>query len=74
MTQKDICAFYKTLTRGEKGRFTAFVSLQLGGSPHTWQYKFLRWERGLAKSPMPPVIGRELCSIIESGSWKLPTE
>ena len=30
MTQKDIALYYEQLTRGEKGRFTAFISLRLG--------------------------------------------
>ena len=39
MTQKDIALYYEQLTRGEKGRFTAFISLRLGGSPHSWQHR-----------------------------------
>ena len=41
MTQKDIALYYEQLTRGEKGRFTAFISLRLGGSPHSWQHRLL---------------------------------
>ena len=37
MTLKEIANYYKMLTNGEKGRFTAFVSGHVGGSPHTWQ-------------------------------------
>ena len=29
MTQKDVAKYYGDLSRGEKGRFTAFVSLRL---------------------------------------------
>ena len=38
MTQKDVAKYYGDLSRGEKGRFTAFVSLRLGGSPHSWHH------------------------------------
>lgn len=41
MTQKDVAAYYSNLSRGDKGRFTAFVSLRLGGSPHSWQHRLL---------------------------------
>lgn len=39
MTENEIANYYKALSNGEKGRFTAFLSLKLGGSPHTWQQK-----------------------------------
>lgn len=41
MTQKEIADYYSRLLNGEKGRFTAFLSMTLGGSPHTWQQKIL---------------------------------
>lgn len=34
MTQKEIADYYSKLSNGEKGRFTAFLSMNLGGSPH----------------------------------------
>ena len=74
MKQKEIAAYYEQLTRGEKGRFTAFVSLRLGGSPHSWQHRLLCVARDKAKRPMSPVIVRELCSIISNGSWKMNEE
>lgn len=43
MTTKEIAFYYKSLPNGEKGRFTAHISLELGGSPHSWQQKFLKW-------------------------------
>jgi hypothetical protein len=70
MTQKDIAAYYEQLTRGEKGRFTAFISLRLGGSPHSWQHRLLCVARNTAIRPLSPVIIRELCSIIRSNCWK----
>lgn len=70
MTQKDIALYYEQLTRGEKGRFTAFISLRLGGSPHSWQHRLLCVARNTAIRPMSPVIIRELCSIIESNCWR----
>lgn len=42
MTQKEIADYYSRLSNGEKGRFTAFLSMTLGGSPHTWQQKNIR--------------------------------
>ena len=52
MTQKDIAAYYEQLTRGEKGRFTAFISLRLGGSPHSWQHRLLCVARNTAIRPL----------------------
>ena len=70
MTQKDIAAFYGNLSRGDKGRFTAFVSLRLGGSPHSWQHRLLCVSKDKSIRPISPVIVRELCSIVSNGSWK----
>ena len=71
MNQKDISLFYKTLTNGEKGMFTAYVSYRLGGSPHTWQQKFLSWSKGIYGRPISPVIKSELLAIIEKSSWRV---
>ena len=71
MTQKDIASYYEGLTRGEKGRFTAFISLRLGGSPHSWQYRLLCLARDTAIRPLSPVIVKELDSIIKNGSWRM---
>ena len=71
MTQKDVAKYYGDLSRGEKGRFTAFVSLRLGGSPHSWQHRLLCVARDTSIRPMSPVIVRELCTIIKCGSWRL---
>ena len=70
MTQKDISIFYKTLTNGEKGMFTAYISCKLGGSPHTWQQKFLGWSKGLTTRRLSPLFQAELSSIIEEERWK----
>ena len=32
MTQKDVATYYSNLSRGDKGRFIAFVSLHFGGT------------------------------------------
>ena len=69
MTQKDIAAYYEQLTRGEKGRFTAFISLRLGGSPHSWQHRLLCVARNTAIRPLSPVIIWELGSIIKTNCW-----
>lgn len=74
MTQKDVAIYYSKLSRGDKGRFTAFVSLHLGGSPHSWQHRLLCVARNTSIRPMSPVIVRELCSIISNGSWKMDEE
>lgn len=74
MTQKDVAAYYCNLSRGDKGRFTAFVSLHLGGSPHSWQHRLLYVAQDKSIRPISPVIVRELCSIISHGSWKLDDE
>jgi len=75
MTRKEIATFYGALTYGDKGRFLAFLSLQLGGSPHTWQQKLLRWSRSAASArPIPPVINNALSSIIQTERWKYVEE
>ena len=70
MTQNEIAEYYEQLTRGEKGRFTAFISLHLGCSPHSWQHRLLCVARNTAVRPMSPVIIRELCNIIKSNCWR----
>lgn len=71
MTTKEIATYYQTLPNGDKGRFTAFLSLELGGSPHTWQQKFLRWAKNeMATKGIPPIIQTTLSSIIEGNTWK----
>ena len=70
MTQKEIADYYSRLSNGEKGRFTAFLSMTLGGSPHTWQQKILGWTRNIIGRPMSPVVEKELTSIIEKDNWR----
>ena len=41
MTKQEIANYYSRLSNGETGRFTAFLSVAIGGSPHTWQQKIL---------------------------------
>lgn len=71
MTQKEIAVYYSRLSNGEKGRFTAFLSITLGGSPHTWQQKILGWTRNIMSRPMSPVVERELSSIIKEDKWRV---
>jgi len=52
MTQKDIAAYYEQLTRDEKDRFMAFISLRLGGSPYSWQHRLLC----VARKPFRPLL------------------
>ena len=70
MTKKDVADYYKGLSNGEKGRFTAFLSINLGGSPHTWQQKLLKWSRNIMGRPMIPVVERELSSIVRESRWR----
>jgi hypothetical protein len=70
MEQKDIGAYYNSLENGEKGRFTAFVSLSLGGSPHSWQQKFLLWAKNVVNRPISPVVAKEFGSIISKERWR----
>lgn len=74
MTQKDVATYYSNLSRGDKGRFIAFVSLHFGGSPHSWQHRLLSVAQDKAIRPLSPVIVRELDSIISNGSWKMDEE
>jgi len=71
MTQKDFGKFYADLSSGEKGLFTAFISVRLGDSPHSWQHKLLGWSKGVfQKRPMSPIIKSELTTIIRQELWK----
>lgn len=70
MSQNEIGCYYLGLTNGEKGLFTAYVSVQLGGSPHTWQNKFLAWSRNKVLRPLSPVLRKELSAIVQQASWK----
>lgn len=74
MTQNEIAKYYEQLTCGEKGRFAAFISLRLGGSPHSWQHRLLCVARNTSIRPMSPVIVRELCNIIDSNCWRVGME
>lgn len=58
MTQKEIADYYSRLSNGEKGRFTAFLSMTLGGSPHTWQQKILGWTRNIIGRPCHQLLKR----------------
>lgn len=70
MTPKEIATFYGALTNGEKGRFTAYLSLKLGGSPHTWQQKMLSWAKNAVGRSISPVIEDALSSIISKEEWR----
>lgn len=70
MNQKEIADYYCRLSNGEKGRFAAYLSLTLGGAPHTWQQKILRWRRNMLSRPLSPIVQRALTSIIEQEKWR----
>jgi len=71
MTQKEFGNHYCNLSAGEKGIFTAFLSVRLGGSPHSWQQKLLGWAKGeIQKRPLSPLIKSELSTIINEGLWR----
>ena len=64
MTTKEIAFYYKNLPNGEKGRFTAHISLELGGSPHSWQQHFLRWG---------PAVLRVVSGCKSTANWHIST-
>lgn len=70
MTEKEIATFYQTLPKRDKGLFTAYVSVKLGGSPHSWQARFIKMFRGQVVRPLFPVVVDALSSIIEGDLWK----
>lgn len=70
MTETKVAAYYDKLSNGEKGRFVAFLSMKLGGSPSTWQQKILGWTRNIIGRPMSIPLEKELSAIIKEGSWK----
>ena len=70
MDKTEIAKYYSSLSNGEKGRFTAFLSIHLGGAPHTWQQKILGWTRNIAGKPLSPLVSKEICNIIQKGTWR----
>ena len=73
MTQKEFGEYYSNLSTGSKGIYTAYLSVHLGGSPHSWQQKFLGWAKGKKQErPLSPLISKELSSIINLGTWMKP--
>ena len=64
MDKTEIVKYYLSLSNGEKGRFTAFLSIHLGGAPHTWQQKIQGWARSIAGKPLSPLVHKEICNII----------
>ena len=71
MTQKEVADNYCKLSYSEEGRFTAFLSMNIGGSPHTWQQKILGWTRNIMGRPMSQVVEKELSSIVEKDKWRM---
>ena len=70
MDKAEIANYYSSLPHGEKGRFTAFLSIHLGGAPHTWQQKILGWSLGVIGKPLSPIVSKEINSIIQKGTWR----
>ena len=70
MDKAEIANYYSSLSNGEKGRFTAFLSIHLGGAPHTWQQKILGWSLGVIGKPLSPIVSKEINSIIQKGTWR----
>ena len=70
MDKAEIANYYSSLPHGEKGRFTAFLSIHLGGAPHTWQQKLLGWSLGIIGKPLSPIVSKEINSIIQKGTWR----
>lgn len=70
MTEEEIGLYYQRLNAGEKGRFTAYASLHLGGSPHTWQHKLLRWANGTPHRKCFRSVLTELTMMIGTNCWK----
>lgn len=69
MTYKEVASYYSSLNNGDKGRFLAYLTLNLGGSPHSWQTKILGWTGADPKRRLSPVIMNELAQIIERELW-----
>lgn len=74
MDKQEIAKFYWNLPNGAKGRFVAVCTLEMGGSPSSWQHKFLRWYSGRERRPITPLESQKIGEIIHSGKWKLTTE
>ena len=70
MDKAEIANYYSSLPHGEKGRFTAFLSIHLGGAPHTWQQKILGCSLGVIGKPLSPIVSKEINSIIQKGTWR----
>ena len=74
MDKQEIAKFYWNLPNGAKGRFVAVCTLEMGGSPSSWQHKFLRWYSGRERRPITPLEAEKLQEIIQSERWKYATE
>lgn len=60
--------YYKTLHRGEKSKFLAFLSLSVGGSYRTWMNRISKKEQAIDTLNAPT---REyIFSLIEKDSWR----
>lgn len=70
MTEEEIGAYYQRLNAGEKGRFTAYACLRLGGSPNSWQKKFLVWSKGMPRRQSLRPVLTELTMMIGTNCWK----
>lgn len=70
MTEKEVATYYNSLDKGEKGRFVAYICLKVGGSPHTWQQKIIRWYRGEMKRKESPISLSFISQTIDSGAWR----
>lgn len=66
MSEQLIGEYYQSLNFDEKGRFTAYLSLHLGGSPHSWQQKLLLWSSSTPHRPAIRIILSMITQIIAS--------
>ena len=74
MTKFEISKFYRNLDNGDKGRFTAYVSMELGQTPFTWQKRLLSWIQDKKRRQLSPIIEDRLVHIIQNEEWKLYNE
>lgn len=71
MSEQQIGEYYQSLNFGEKGRFTAYLSLHLGGSPHSWQQKLLLWSSSTPHRPAIRIVLSKITQIIASNRWRV---
>lgn len=70
MTEKEIAAYYFTLTRSDRGKFTAHLARETGKASRTWQITFSKISRSQYVAPLSNLEIKYISEVIENECWK----